>query len=328
MHETRRGGDRRPPWSCSAMGLPWPRRSCSRRATPARCPRAGSAGARGPLDPARTSRPTRPTPLVLQLDGETQRISSGELDAYRAELESPWTGVAAITSAEPEAVGPGVVRMDLVPRALAATTPRRRSHLVQRGARGRPAPLPAGWVASRPRRWTRRQSVADHIPLARFGAGTHHRACSCSSMTRSVLLPIKALVMNVLSLTAASGLRGALSSRRTTCSGLFSFESQGGHPDRDRRLDLCRRASASRPTTACSRSSRIKELREPRALEQRGGRDRARANRADDHVCRAPLRGRDGCDLVTAELIGVQDDGIRRRGGGADRCERSSGRSW
>ncbi len=159
------------------------------------------------------------TPLLVQLDGDVGE-RRGELAAYRGHLDSI-DGVAAVTP--PAQVGPGVVRLDVVSSRGHYTAAAK--DLV-REVREVPAPMPvrvAGLAASQ---IDEEASVASHIPLA-AAALAISTLLLLFAMTRSVLLPLKALVMNLLSLSAALGLL-VLVFQDGNLSGLFGFESQGG----------------------------------------------------------------------------------------------------
>ncbi len=159
------------------------------------------------------------TPLLIQLDG-TVGEHRAELGDYRSSLAAI-EGVAAVTPAGQ--AGPGVVRLDLVSS---------RGHYsagakdLVREVRSVPAPMKsrvAGLAASQ---IDEEASVASHLPLA-GAALALSTLLLLFAMTRSVLLPVKALVMNVLSLSAALGLL-VLVFQDGNLSGTFGFESQGG----------------------------------------------------------------------------------------------------
>src|SRR4051794_16624323 len=108
-------------------------------------------------------------------------------------------GVAAV--APPEAVAPGLSSIDVVPRARVLDDA---TQALVRDIRALPAPFPLQ-VAGPSAAWVDEQeSLLDHLPIAALVV------CLTTllvlfAMTGSVVLPVKALLMNVLSLCAALG---------------------------------------------------------------------------------------------------------------------------
>ena len=110
-------------------------------------------------------------------------------------------------------------------------------------------------------------------------------------MTGSVVLPIKSLIMNVLNLSAVFGLL-VLIFQDGRLEGLLDYTSQGAI---EQTMPILLFAVAFGLSTdyAVFLLSRIKEARDNGASRLRGGRDRARAHRADRHRRGAAVRGRD-----------------------------------
>jgi uncharacterized membrane protein YdfJ with MMPL/SSD domain len=162
--------------------------------------------------------PADPTnPMILQLEGEAE---ASELDGYRADLDG-LEGVVAV--GQPEEVGSGVVRMDLV-HERGRYSPEAKDLVREVRAVDAPLPVQVGGLAAS--QVDEEASVADHIPLAASVLALT-TLLLLFAMTRSVLLPVKALFMNLFSLTAALGLL-VFVFQEDHLSGLFSFESQGG----------------------------------------------------------------------------------------------------
>ena len=239
------------------------------------------------------------TPTIVQLEGDARDSAAG-LARYRARLEE-LRGVAAVT--EPTQAGPGVVRLDLVTD---------RGHYTEEAkdlvgdVRDVPAPLPVrvgGLAASQ---IDEERSVAHHIPLA--GAVLAITTLLLLfAMTRSVLLPVKALIMNVLSLSAALGLL-VLVFQDGNLSGLFGFESQGGILIGIAVLIFASGFGLSTDYGVFS-LSRIKELHEAGYSNTEAvaiGLERTGRMITSAALLFAVAMGA----LVTAELIGVQETGF------------------
>lgn len=132
-------------------------------------------------------------------------------------------GVEAVT--EPALVGENVVRMDVF-SAVGRATPETRQLVDEVRALDSPseAKVRIGGLAAS--EIDEEESVISHLPLAAAILITA-TICALFVMTGSLLLPIKALIMNVLSLSATLGLL-TLVFVDGNLEGLFGFESSGG----------------------------------------------------------------------------------------------------
>jgi RND superfamily putative drug exporter len=122
-----------------------------------------------------------------------------EVEAYAAGLGG-LRGVAAVEPPRP--VGAGVWEVNVLPRerALSDTT----LDLV-REIRDRPAPFPAGVTGEAAQSVDQRESFGDRLPIA-LAVLSASTVALLFAMTGSIVLPLKSLVMNLLSLSAAFGL--------------------------------------------------------------------------------------------------------------------------
>lgn len=136
-------------------------------------------------------------PVILAVHAPS--TATGQLGAYTRALGT----LPAVGQAEPpRAVGPRLWRVDLTSRAgpLAASS----QQLVKR-IRALPAPYPVGVTGQAARFYDRQASLGARLPLA-LGLLCATTLLVLFAMTDSVALPIKALVMNLLTLTGAYGL--------------------------------------------------------------------------------------------------------------------------
>ena len=158
-------------------------------------------------------------------------------------------------------------------------------------------------------------SLGDSLPLALAILATTTLVI-LFLMTGSVVLPVKALIMNLLTLSAAFGLL-VLIFQDGRLEGLLAYESQGRWRRRSRSCCSASR-SGSRPTTACSCS--------------RGS--RRRATRASASASRWPSAWSAPGRIVTyaallfciaigafatSEIVFIKEVGRRHGAGGADR---------
>ena len=110
-------------------------------------------------------------------------------------------------------------------------------------------------------------------------------------MTGSVVLPVKALVMNLLTLSAAFGLL-VLIFQDGHLEGLLGFTSQGALESSQPVL-LFAVAFGLSTDYGVFLLTRIKEAHDNGAPQRGGGRARARAHRPHRHLRRAAVRDRD-----------------------------------
>ncbi len=133
--------------------------------------------------------------IVVQLEGDA---GARELVAYRDRLAA-LEGVAAVSS--PTAVGEDVARIDVV-SAVGRSTPATED--LVREIRAIAAPLPARVGGTAAAQIDEERSVADHLPLAVLVLALS-TGVLLFLLTSSLVLPLKALVMNVLSVSAGLG---------------------------------------------------------------------------------------------------------------------------
>jgi uncharacterized membrane protein YdfJ with MMPL/SSD domain len=161
--------------------------------------------------------PHRSTPLTIAVDAP--RGAGGQVRSYARRLgELP--GTAAVVSARP--VADQVWQVDVISRG--GTLSETSKDLV-RAVRAVPAPFPVKVNGESARFVDRQQSLGDHLPLA-LGLLTLTTFIVLFALTGSVVLPIKALLMNLLTLSAAFGLL-VLIFQDGRLEGLLAFTSQG-----------------------------------------------------------------------------------------------------
>ena len=133
-------------------------------------------------------------------------------------------------------------------------------------------------------------SLVEHLPLvlALVAAATF---IVLFLMTGSVILPLKQLVMNLLGLSAVFGIL-VLIFQDGRFESLLGYTSQGGL-ESTQPLLLFAVAFGLSTDYGVFLLSRIKEARDAGASRLRGGRDRARAHRADRDRSGAPVLHRD-----------------------------------
>jgi uncharacterized membrane protein YdfJ with MMPL/SSD domain len=160
---------------------------------------------------------SRDEPILVAVSAP--RAAQGELRAYAERLRD-LDGVAEV--APPRAVGDGTWQVDVVPEA--ATLDDRTLDLVA-AVRAVPAPASA-LVGGQAARFVDQQAgLAARLPLA-LAVLAVTTVVILFAMTGSVVLPLKALLMNLLSLSAAFGLL-VLVFQDGRLEGLLGFESQG-----------------------------------------------------------------------------------------------------
>jgi uncharacterized membrane protein YdfJ with MMPL/SSD domain len=160
--------------------------------------------------------PYRTTPIRVVAESRP----TPELREYSQRLGA-LPGAADVTPPQP--VGDGVSAIDVVP-AQGATTGR--SEDLLRAVRAEPAPaetLAAGETADFV---DLKESLVDHLPVA-FAVVVAATILLLFLMTGSVILPLKALVMNVLTLSAAFGIL-VLVFQDGRLEGLLDYAGQGG----------------------------------------------------------------------------------------------------
>lgn len=168
-------------------------------------------------DAVETEFPRGPTAPIIVLAGVGER-GRAAATAYAHEL-SQRDGVASI--GEPEQAG-GYWRIDVVPEqdGLSPSTKR----LVE-DIRGSPAPFAVQVTGGTAAFLDQQSSLADSLPLALFLLASSTLVI-LFLMTGSVVLPIKALIMNLLTLSAAFGLL-VLIFQDGRLESLLAFEAQG-----------------------------------------------------------------------------------------------------
>jgi len=162
--------------------------------------------------------PGRTAPLIVLAGAGESRSASGAVEAYAREL-ARLDGVAAV--APPEQAG-GLWRVDVVPEGTELSEGAKR--LVE-DVRALEAPfgvLVGGGTAGF---LDQQASLGDSLPIALAVLATTTLVI-LFAMTGSVVLPIKALVMNLLTLSAAFGLL-VLIFQDGRLEGLLAYDSQG-----------------------------------------------------------------------------------------------------
>jgi uncharacterized membrane protein YdfJ with MMPL/SSD domain len=168
-------------------------------------------------DAVETEFPRGPTAPIIVLAGAGERGRAAAA-AYAREL-SQRDGVASI--GEPEQAG-GYWRIDVVPEqdGLSPSTKR----LVE-DIRGSPPPFPVQVTGGTAAFLDQQSSLAESLPLALFLLASSTLVI-LFVMTGSVVLPIKALIMNLLTLSAAFGLL-VLIFQDGRLESVLAFEAQG-----------------------------------------------------------------------------------------------------
>jgi RND superfamily putative drug exporter len=157
-----------------------------------------SAHARVVDDALRTDFPAnRTTPVYLAI--EAPRSASAEVERYAAALRA-LPGAAAV--AAPRPVGGALWRLDVTARGTPLSAPAKE---LVRDIRARPAPFAVKAGGTTADFLDRQSSLGAHLPIA-LAVVAATTFVVLFLMTGSVVLPLKALVMNLLSLSAAFGL--------------------------------------------------------------------------------------------------------------------------
>ncbi len=125
--------------------------------------------------------------------------------------------------APPRRLGDGTVVIDVLPPGDALSPA---SRGVMRAVRDVPAPFPVAVTGSAARFTDQGTSLLDHLPLG-LGLLAATTFTILFLMTGSVVLPVKALIMNVLTLSATFGIL-VLVFQDGRLEGLLDFESPGG----------------------------------------------------------------------------------------------------
>jgi uncharacterized membrane protein YdfJ with MMPL/SSD domain len=155
------------------------------------------------------------TPLIVA----AQAQPGPELNRYVARLDG-LPGAAGVS--QPRPVGDGLVRIDVISRYSDLDD---RSQDLVRDVRALSPPFDAGVAGASAHFVDLKSSLAAHIPIAlAILAGT--TLILLFLFTGSVILPVKALVMNLLTLSAAFGLL-VLIFQDGRFEGLLSYTSQG-----------------------------------------------------------------------------------------------------
>jgi uncharacterized membrane protein YdfJ with MMPL/SSD domain len=159
--------------------------------------------------------PNRTTPLTVVAHAP----AGARVAAFAAQLRTT-PGVAAV--APPRQLSRNLTQIDVIPRHAALDD---RTQDLVRNIRGLEQPFAVGVTGVTAHFVDLKTSLADHMPLA-LGLVASTTAIVLFLMTGSVILPIKGLVMNVLSLSAAFGLL-VLVFQDGRLEGLLSYTGQG-----------------------------------------------------------------------------------------------------
>jgi RND superfamily putative drug exporter len=168
-------------------------------------------------DALETEFPPGPTSPIIVLAGAGERGGPGATDFAR-EL-SGLAGVASVS--EPQQAG-GVWRIDVVPEGEALSSSAKR--LVEE-VRDAPVGFPVQVTGATAGFLDQQSSLGDSLPLG-LVLLTGSTLVILFLMTGSVVLPVKALIMNLLTLSAAFGLL-VLIFQDGRLEGLLAFEAQG-----------------------------------------------------------------------------------------------------
>ncbi len=168
-------------------------------------------------DALETEFPPGPTSPVIVLAGAGERGRSAAT-AFAGDL-SRLDGVAAVS--QPEQAG-GFWRIDVVPEETELSASAKRLVADVRNAR---APFPVQVTGATAGFLDQQTSLGDSLPLA-LVLLTTSTLVILFLMTGSVVLPVKALIMNLLTLSAAFGLL-VLIFQDGRLEGLLAFEAQG-----------------------------------------------------------------------------------------------------
>ena len=155
------------------------------------------------------------SPLIVAADARP----GAALDRYVAGIRA-LPGVAEVVP--PRAAGPGLVRIDVASRYGELDE---RSQDLVRDLRALPAPFDAGVGGQTAHFVDLKHSLASHLPVA-FGVLAITTLVILFLFTGSVVLPVKALVMNLLTLSAAFGVL-VLIFQDGRLEGLLGYKSQG-----------------------------------------------------------------------------------------------------
>jgi uncharacterized membrane protein YdfJ with MMPL/SSD domain len=178
----------------------------------------GGAGARVVSDVLRSDFPSdRSSATYLAVSAP--RSAAGRVGTYAAGLRS-LPGARLVSAPQP--VGAGAWQIEVIPRDTSLSSG---SKELVRQIRDRPAPFPVKVGGPTADFLDRQASLSAHLPIAlALVAATTFLILFL--MTGSVVLPFKALVMNILSLSAAFGLL-VLIFQDGRLEGLLGYTSQG-----------------------------------------------------------------------------------------------------
>lgn len=142
---------------------------------------------------------TTPNHIVVDVNVPRARAAAARLERYARSLR----GLAGAESVvAPRKVGTHVWRIDVIPDSAART---QRSQDLVRELRSRGAPYPIEVGGSAAALIDQKRSLADHLPYA-LAIVVLVTLLVLFLMTGSVVLPVKAVIMNVLTVSAAFGI--------------------------------------------------------------------------------------------------------------------------
>lgn len=142
---------------------------------------------------------TPPSPVYLAVEAPENNVATGELETYAADLRN-LSGVESV--AAPRFLGDDTWRIDVVPSAEDAFSERSRKLVAD--VRAMEAPHPVGVGGETASFVDQQSSLVQNLPVA-LGLVFAATLVLLFLMTGSVLLPIKALVMNLLTISATFG---------------------------------------------------------------------------------------------------------------------------
>lgn len=142
---------------------------------------------------------TPPSPIYLAVDGPGSSVGANEVKSYAGDLRD-LSGVESVTS--PQFLGDETWRIDLVPVAQDALS--ERSQELVADVRTLEAPYPVQVGGETASFVDQQSSLLENLPVA-LGIVLAATLVLLFLMTGSLLLPIKALVMNLLTISATFG---------------------------------------------------------------------------------------------------------------------------
>ena len=156
----------------------------------------------------------------IQVVARATRAENGEVDRYAAEVRDV-PGAGAVSA--PRRLNRDTVLIEALPPGDALSE---RNREVVREVRAVPAPVPVAVGGAAARFVDQQDTLGDYLPLA-LGLLALTTFVLLFLMTGSVVLPLKALVMNALTLSATFGVL-VLVFQDGRLEGLLDFESAGG----------------------------------------------------------------------------------------------------